>query len=106
MKAIILSVVCASGLGMFAMNQNVETSAAGDFSSPAAEASYVQSGDISNIASETSFVMDLEENTTVHQWGRSSGCSTGCSMGCSSGCSSGCSMGCSSGCSMGCGRRW
>ena len=88
MKTTLLSIVCASGLGLFAVNQNTQSDVvAGDFSSPAAEASYVQGGDISSVSSETSFVMDIENATTVQQWtARSTGCSVGCSSGCSFGC--------------------
>lgn len=97
MKGIYLSIVCASGLGLMPVQDSVFAGEQSSFASPAAEQSYAESGDISQLPSDQDFVMDIDANTTTHQWGRSTGCSTGCSVGCSTGCSMGCSVGC---------RRW
>lgn len=86
-------------LTVFALNMPVVM--ASDFSSPAAEQSYAQSGDMSVQPDVAALAESFAQSSQVYQITRT----TGCSDGCSSGCSGGCSMGCSSGCSMGCSTR-
>lgn len=103
-------------LGCFGINLNIcfadSTQVSKDniekynFSSPAAEKSFLEFGQIDKASSLTSTVKmmlsSLDDGDSPIPAARSTGCSTGCSSGCSSGCSMGCSSGCSMGCSMGC----
>ena len=81
-------------------NNNVEKY---NFSSPAAEKSFLESGKIDMVSSPESIAKVILYNSSkLPPAQRSSGCSDGCSSGCSMGCSLGCSSGCSVGCSVGC----
>lgn len=97
MKKIVMTLIVGALATGFIYSQGVSAAASGDFSSPAASASYASSGDMSVSQDDETVVSRVENNQETYQWGRSTGCSTGCSVGCSSGCSSGCSVGC---------RRW
>jgi hypothetical protein len=72
------------------------------FSSPAAELSYTQFGDLTTSDNPTLLINHIQKNDIKELSYKSSGCSVGCSSGCSVGCSNGCSVGCSNGCSVGC----
>ena len=76
------------------------------FSSPAAEGSFLETGQIdknlSLVTTVKTMLSSLDDRDLTSPAYRSTGCSMGCSSGCSMGCSSGCSMGCSTGCSYGC----
>ncbi len=70
----------------------------GEFASPAAQQSYVSSGDMDEMQKDSEQADAIELKLSEQYTARSTGCSVGCSVGCSTGCSTGCSMGCSVGC--------
>jgi hypothetical protein len=75
---------------------------ASEWSSPAAQSSYLSDGNIEVLDSDSNVLKNLVasvDNPSYLQYTsgsctRSTGCSTGCSVGCSTGCSTGCSVGC------------
>jgi len=99
-KLIVPAAVLAIGV-LMALTFQPAGMGSGTFSTPAAEASYAQSGDLNTAVSSVVLARNIVGNSGEVGY-RSDGCSYGCSYGCSSGCSSGCSVGCSMGCSMGC----
>ena len=103
-KLIVPAAVLAFGVFM-ALTFQPAGMGSGTFSTPAAEASYAQSGNINTTVSNTMLAQNIVGNSGeigYRSYSCSDGCSVGCSVGCSSGCSSGCSYGCSYGCSSGC----
>lgn len=101
-KLALLVLFVFSAVSVSIMSSSSSEVAREDFSSPAAESSFITNGDIGKLHSDEEFVSAIKNDSTSVNFGRSTGCSSGCSTGCSSGCSSGCSVGCS----IGCGRRW
>ncbi len=107
MRKIVVMLLCGLFSGVLLLPQNVLANSKIDnskeFSSPAAEQSFLTNGNLNmalDISNEVDAVFSNDGAKTYAY--RSSGCSVGCSSGCSVGCSSGCSVGCSSGCSVGC----
>ncbi len=102
--ATVICLIFASS-SIFAGNVKLPNIKDSGFSSPAAENSFIQTGQMDlplSTADKTKALFSTNNDNRHLLAYRSTSCSTSCSTGCSSGCSYGCSSGCSSGCSYGC----